>query len=520
MRLSQVRIGTRLAGGFGLMIVVIATMVAVGWLKVSAVKGDLELIAGDRMVRERLSQQMSEQAHITARVMRTMVMLDDLDRVRGEQPKITAARGEYERARTALVAMPAQPDTAALLQRIDVAAAAARAVDDRVIALALADRDDEATDLVFGPSIAANRDWQDALDENIALQQRLAGAAYDDAVAAYAQAVSVLIGAAVAGIVVALLAGWAITRSVVRPIQYLRECALRMAAGDLSQPVERRVGFDGEDETSQLVAAMQQMHDSLRRLVSEVHGSAASVSSAAQQIAQGNADLSSRTEQQASNLEQTAASMEQLTATVRQNADSAQHANQLTRDATEVVARGGSAMGEVIGTMRGIHAGSQKIAEIIGVIDGIAFQTNILALNAAVEAARAGEQGRGFAVVASEVRALAQRSAAAAREIKALISDSVHQVSTGTQLVEKAGGTIDEVVKSIAQVTSLVAEITAASREQASGIAQVGDAVTQMDQMTQQNAALVEQSAAAAESLNAQARDLVSAVSKFRLAEA
>jgi methyl-accepting chemotaxis protein len=285
-----------------------------------------------------------------------------------------------------------------------------------------------------------------------------------------------------------------------------------VARGDLSVDIAVRAG-----DTDSLMAALALMRESLVKVVSSVRGNSEIVASASVQIAQGNQDLSRRTEQQASALQQTAATMEELGTTVRNNADSARQASQLAEGASEVAARGGEVVGQVVATMQGINDSSRKIGDIISVIDGIAFQTNILALNAAVEAARAGEQGRGFAVVASEVRSLAQRSAEAAKEIKSLIGRSVEQVVQGTTLVDQAGQTMDEIVGSIRRVTDIVAEISTASVEQSSGVQQVGEAISQMDQATQQNAALVEESAAAAESLKDQAQQLVQAVSVFRL---
>jgi methyl-accepting chemotaxis protein len=273
----------------------------------------------------------------------------------------------------------------------------------------------------------------------------------------------------------------------------------------------------GTDEIGQLVSGLEKMRQELAKVVSSVRQNSDSVATASAQIAQGNQDLSSRTEQQASSLQQTAASMEQLGSTVTQNADNARQANQLAQGASAVAARGGDVVAQVVDTMKGINDSSKKIADIISVIDGIAFQTNILALNAAVEAARAGEQGRGFAVVAGEVRSLAQRSAEAAREIKSLITTSVERVEQGTSLVDQAGSTMQEIVTSIRRVSDIIGEISAASTEQSTGVAQVGQAVSQMDEATQQNAALVEQSAAAAESLRHQAQQLVQAVSVFKL---
>jgi len=288
--------------------------------------------------------------------------------------------------------------------------------------------------------------------------------------------------------------------------------ARAVAEGDLSTPIRLRAG-----DRQSLMAALSHMQASLAEVVHSVRAGSEQVATASSEIAQGNSDLSGRTEQQASALQQTAASMEELGSTVKQNADNARQADALAREASEVASRGGAAVTRVVETMRGINESSRRISDIIGVIDGIAFQTNILALNAAVEAARAGEQGRGFAVVASEVRSLAQRSGEAAREIKALIATSVERVEQGTAQVDEAGATIGEVVQAIGRVSTVVSEISAASHEQSSGVAQVGQAVTQMDQTTQQNAALVEQSAAAAESLRQQAQSLVAVVAAFRL---
>jgi methyl-accepting chemotaxis protein len=317
-------------------------------------------------------------------------------------------------------------------------------------------------------------------------------------------------------IVLGAFAAVAITRSITRPLSRAVKVAETVAAGDLTGTFDLRRG----DEIGDLMRAMHTMNDGLAKVVSEVQEGTRTIAAGSTEIASGNLDLSSRTEQQASSLEETAASMEELTSTVRHNADNATQANQMAQAASQVAVRGGEIVGQVVDTMGAIDGASRKIVDIIGVIDGIAFQTNILALNAAVEAARAGEQGRGFAVVASEVRNLAQRSATAAREIKALIGDSVAQVNTGTKLVQQAGATIEEVVASVARVTDIMAEITAASREQSAGIDQVNVAITQMDQATQQNAALVEEAAAAAASMQEQSARLEQLVGHFRLAGA
>jgi methyl-accepting chemotaxis protein len=315
------------------------------------------------------------------------------------------------------------------------------------------------------------------------------------------------------GLAAAVVLSWLVTRSITRPIRRAVEIAERVAAGDLTSRIES----SGRDEAAQLLEALRRMNQSLTQIVGRVRGGSDSIATGSAQIAIGNADLSQRTEEQASNLQQTAASMEQITATVKQNADAARQATQLAGSASAIASRGGQVVGQVVATMEEISASSRRIADIIGVIDGIAFQTNILSLNAAVEAARAGEQGRGFAVVAAEVRSLAQRSAQAAREIKDLIGESVQRVEAGSQLVGEAGTTMEQIVAQVQRVSDLIREIGAASAEQSSGIGQVGDAVQQLDQVTQQNAALVEESAAAAESLKQQAAQLAEVVAVFRL---
>ena len=346
------------------------------------------------------------------------------------------------------------------------------------------------------------------------LQLDVAKQEYEAAVARYETIRAVAISAIVLGVALALAFGFALVRGIGRSLGQAIDGANAIADGDLTHTLHA----EGKDEVATLLQAMAKMRARLASVVGDVRANAESVATASAQIAQGNQDLSQRTEEQASALQQTAATMEQLGTTVRQNADNAQQANQLAQAASGVAVKGGEVVGQVVETMKGISDSSRRIADIIGTIDGIAFQTNILALNAAVEAARAGEQGRGFAVVASEVRSLAQRSAEAAKEIKSLISASTERVEQGTALVDQAGQTMGEVVASIRRVTDIMGEISSASVEQSSGVAQVGQAVSQMDQVTQQNAALVEESAAAAESLKSQAGTLVQVVSVFKLA--
>ncbi len=351
------------------------------------------------------------------------------------------------------------------------------------------------------------------ISELIELQLRVAAEVHKDSEEIFIRAMTLTAGLILAAVLACGLIGLFIARSITRPIARASQAAQTIAGGDLSAQFQA----EGRDEAADLLRALRAMNDSLARIVGEVRGSAETVSTGALQIAEGSTDLSQRTEEQAANLEETAASMEQLTAAVQQNADTARQASQLAGGARQAASLGGEKVSQVVTTMQDIAASSRKISDIIGVIDGIAFQTNILALNAAVEAARAGEQGRGFAVVASEVRTLAQRSAAAAKEIKDLISASVQRVEAGSRLVDEAGESVGGIVQQVQRVADLINEITTATSEQASGIRQVGEAVLQLDQVTQQNAALVEESTAAAESLKTQADKLLAEVSVFKL---
>jgi methyl-accepting chemotaxis protein len=361
-----------------------------------------------------------------------------------------------------------------------------------------------------------SRGVEEVLNGMVVYSKDLARVRAEEADGTYKTSRLMMLVMALAGIAVSIGLGVVVARLIGRQLggepQYAADVVGRIADGDLSLAVEADAAHDAS-----LLRSIQRMQAQLTSIVGKIKASSETIATASNQIASGNQDLSSRTEQQASSLEQTAASMEELTSTVKQNADNARQANQLAVSASEVAVKGGSVVSQVVGTMGSINASSKKIVDIIGVIDGIAFQTNILALNAAVEAARAGEQGRGFAVVASEVRSLAQRSAAAAKEIKTLIGDSVEKVEEGSKQVAEAGRTMDEIVGSVKRVTDIMGEITAASQEQTSGIEQINQAITQMDQATQQNAALVEEASAAAQSLQEQAGSLVQAVSIFKL---
>ena len=410
------------------------------------------------------------------------------------------------------------PDDAQALataNRVDALWKASAAAGDKVIALAVGGDFEAATTLMRGDSAKAFETMREAVLALMKQQRESAKTAFEVSRSANATVQIGMLVTLVFGLVLGTGLAYVIVSSIKSPLRLSLAIAERVAEGDLSQHIE----VQSKDELGQLLGALSKMQGGLRDLVGQVRTGTDTIATASSQIAAGNLELSSRTEEQASALEETAASMEQLSSTVKQNADNAKQANQLALGASTVAIKGGEVVAQVVTTMKGINDSSKKIADIISVIDGIAFQTNILALNAAVEAARAGEQGRGFAVVASEVRSLAGRSADAAKEIKSLITASVERVEQGTKLVDQAGATMTEVVSSIKRVTDIMGEISAASTEQSQGVAQVGEAITQMDQATQQNAALVEESAAAAESLKGQALQLVQAVSVFKLSQ-
>ncbi len=388
---------------------------------------------------------------------------------------------------------------------------------NKIVALSRENKTEEAKSAIRGEASRLNAEITQRIEALVQSNVEGGIAASQASSALYAASRSLIIGLLLAALALGILAAFLMTRWLTRQLggepQYATKIAGQIAAGDLTVAVHTKA-----NDRRSLLFAMQSMRDSLAQVVGEVRSGTDTIATASGQIAAGNADLSSRTEEQASSLEETASSMEELTATVKQNADNARQANQLAVSASEVAGKGGAVVSQVVATMGSINQSSKKIVDIIGVIDGIAFQTNILALNAAVEAARAGEQGRGFAVVAAEVRNLAQRSAAAAKEIKTLISDSVEKVDTGAKLVDQAGTTMEEIVASVQRVTDIMGEITAASAEQTAGIEQINQAIVQMDQVTQQNAALVEEAAAAAEAMQEQAGKLAQVVAVFQLA--
>jgi methyl-accepting chemotaxis protein len=516
MNFSKMKVASRLAVAFGLVFIVSAIAALLSLSRLSNIQDNLIAIVQVDNVKVELNNKMAESVHIVSRVMRSIVLLQDKAAKEVELVKITKAREAYDNDWAALEKFVPSEAARAVRAKISAARDVARPLNNKVVELGLADQTTEATKLLMGEANPATQKWQDALDENIELQKANSVKQFEEAEADYKQAKLLLIIANVINAIMAVTLGWLVTRSITKQLggEPMQAAALAQAvsSGDLTQEVKLELG-----DSNSMMAHLKAMQDSLIEVVGNVRHGSEGVSSASAEIASGNNDLSARTEQQASSLEETAASMEQLSATVTQNADSARQANQLAHGASAVAVKGGEVVNQAVSTMKDINESSRRIADIIGVIDGIAFQTNILALNAAVEAARAGEQGRGFAVVASEVRTLAGRSADAAKEIKMLINASVERVEQGTMLVDQAGITMNEVVASIKRVTDLMGQISSASNEQAAGVSQVGEAVVQMDQVTQQNAALVEEMAAAASSLKSQAQELVQVVAIFKL---
>ena len=513
---ARMKVATAMGLGFALVILLGLAIAIIARVQLERASNEAKQLVDDRMTKVVWVRIIQTNLNLQARAVRDIALANDENVKQAEKKHIGELRAETGAMFKKLEETINTEQGARILKSALAARNAYNTAMNRAIETGLAGDMEGARVVLSGEGRQAQSALAQPLEDLVKLQVGLmhesAKRVQDIAATTSLLMLVIAVIAVVAGAAIA----WFLTRSITRQLggepDYASAVAREIAAGNLAVEVNIKAG----DKTS-LLANMRDMRDSLVKVVGQVRIGTDTIATASTQIAAGNLDLSSRTEEQASSLEETASSMEELTSTVRQNAENARQANQLVVSTADVAAKGGQVVGQVVDTMASIKDSSRKIADIIGVIDGIAFQTNILALNAAVEAARAGEQGRGFAVVASEVRNLAQRSAGAAKEIKALIEDSVGKVEAGGKLVDEAGKTMDEIVGSVKRVTDIMGEIAAASQEQSAGIEQVNQAVGQMDEMTQQNAALVEQAAAAAESLQDQAARLAEAVSVFKL---
>ncbi|MDG0834340.1 methyl-accepting chemotaxis protein [Roseateles saccharophilus] len=511
--MKNLRIGTRLGVAFALVVLLMTALAVAARLGLANARADMDTALHDRYAKVKILTGISDDLNLHARIMRNLIIMDSQAQRGQEIKKLEESREHASKAYEDLRSRLSRPEGRAMFEKVQQERTGFVAEENQFVKLVQAGDVAAAKTLLLETLRPRQLSYQKRLRELADYQEGLMNDAGEDTMATVDRVTTLLIGGTLLGLALAIAAGVIVTRSVTRPVAAVVAALKTVANGDLTVDVVT----DRGDELGELQRALSSTVTGLRRVVSDVRAGVDSVSTASNQIAAGNQDLSSRTEQQASSLQETASSMEQLTATVRQSADTARAASNLAANARVAAGHGGEVVSQVVGTMDEISASSRKIVEIIGTIDGIAFQTNILALNAAVEAARAGEQGRGFAVVASEVRVLAQRSAEAAKEIKALIGNSADKVEAGSRQVAEAGQAMQDIVAQVGKVNDLIGEIASTADEQSRGIAQVNTAVTQMDQVTQQNAALVEESAAAASSLAQQAQTLAEAVATFRL---
>ena len=515
------KVGTRLGLGFALVLFFLVAVTIVGILRMGQIQDRLDRVVGVNNVVTRLVIDMRADVSDRSTALRILTLMADASDMEPEMVRIKGYTAKYDEAEKKLsdkFAAEGSTQEKALLAQIKEYEATAMPAIAKASDLWMANNAVDATKIMIKEIRPAQKKWLEALEQLAATEDKVNSQVQTDASDAFTTARNTMLILGFVAVALGVVAAVVITRGLLKQLggepDYTAQIAGSIAHGDLS------INIDTSDaERGSLLAEMKEMRDSLVDIVGQVRVGTETIGTASREIAAGNIDLSSRTEMQASSLEKTASAMEELTSTVKQNADNAREANQLAASASDVARKGGDVVSQVVETMGSINTSANKIVDIIGVIDGIAFQTNILALNAAVEAARAGEQGRGFAVVASEVRNLAQRSAAAAKEIKTLIGDSVEKVERGSKLVGQAGVTMDEVVASVKRVTDIMSEIANASQEQSAGIEQVNMSIIEMDSMTQQNAALVEQAAAAAQSLQDQASELAHVVSIFKLVE-
>ena len=515
MNIANMKIGARLGAGFAAVILLMVMLIVFSSTSLSNISELNKKIIDKDWVKVNAAQTINALTSSNGRLTLGLFILGDADQIARSYEQINLNKKAIASMIATLDQTIYLPEGRAILE--DIKRDRQIYVDSfsQVARLLEQQKHEAAARLMNGETLPVLQRLQARLSELVELQKKIvaeSGEAINDHIAATRK---LMITLGLAAMLLSIVIAYRIGRGITGPIQDAVKVAQTVAAGDLSSEIRVR----GNDETGLLLQALKQMNQNLLDIVAKVRAGTDSIATASAQIASGNLDLSARTEEQASALEQTAASMEELTATVRQNAEHARLARQLAASASSVATEGGAVVAQVVDTMSSIHASSRKVVDIIGVIDGIAFQTNILALNAAVEAARAGEQGRGFAVVATEVRNLAQRSAAAAKEIKALIGTSVDQVAAGSKLVADAGNTMDQVVASVQRVTDIMQEISHASQEQSAGIEQINQAIIQMDQVTQQNAALVEEAAATSAALEQQAGTLAGVVSTFKLVD-
>jgi methyl-accepting chemotaxis protein len=511
--LKSWKIGVRLSVGFGVVLILMVMLIAVLMARLGSIGEANADILDNEWVKAKIAQEVNAVTRESGMLTLQLFIESDPARIEEIYRLIDAKKAKVSDDLATLQRMVSSQKGKDLLQKIGVARAVYVESLAKVKVLLAHGQRDQAVSLANGETLGALRTLQDLLETLTQWQATLMVDHGELARAEIRQALILMLSLGGTALLLGIACGFLITRSIVEPLNKAVQIAETVAGGDLTSLID----VSGKDETARLLGALRTMNQNLAGLIGAVRNSSDSIVTGISQIAAGNTDLSSRTEEQAASLEQTAASMEELTATVRQNSENAKQGNALAENTSAIATRGGDAVGRMVGTMQAISESSSKVAEIIGTIEGIAFQTNILALNAAVEAARAGEQGRGFAVVAGEVRVLAQRSAAAAKEIKVLIDEAVGRVKVGASEVDEAGRTIGEVVAAVRRVTDLMGEIAASSYEQHKGIEQVNQAVSQMDEVTQQNAALVEEAAAAAQSMNQQAGVLRDAVAIFRI---